>query len=142
MSNKEMEQLLARVHKEITLFPFKKLQIPCIVYSERKFDEILAKVAGRPISIDTNLNILQDGLGHVFVEILLTFSIGDISEKVLLYANDCIEFFENLAETSMLALSSERSADKIFMIQLPKPEKAVNALKIIKKGLQNLKNKS
>jgi len=142
MSNKEMEQLLARVHKEITLFPFKKLQIPCIVYSERKFDEILAKVAGRPISIDTNLHILQDGLGHVFVEILLTFSIGDIFEKVLLYANDSIEFFENLAETSMLALSSERSADKIFMIQLPKPEKAVNALKIIKKGLQNLKNKS
>ena len=142
MSNEEMEQLLARVHKEITLFPFNKLQIPCIVYSERKFDEILTKVAGRPISIDANLNILQDGLGHVFVEILLTFSIGDISEKVLLYANDCMEFFENLAETSMLALSSETSTDKIFMIQLPKPEKAVNALQIIKKGVQNLKNKS
>jgi len=73
MSNEKMEKLLARVHKEITLFPYNKLQIPCIVFSDKKFDEILDKVAGRPISIDTNLNILQDGLGHVFVEILLTF---------------------------------------------------------------------
>ncbi|MCH6571719.1 MAG: hypothetical protein IH780_04025, partial [Thaumarchaeota archaeon] len=47
-------------------------------------------------------------------------------------------FFESLAQTSMLALSSPSSdagKENIFMIQLPKPEKAVNALEIIKKGL-------
>ena len=64
MSNDEMQKLLDRVHKETTFFPYNKLQIPCIVFSERKFDEILSKVAGRPVSIDTNLNILQNKLGN------------------------------------------------------------------------------
>ena len=48
-----------------------------------------------------------------------------------------MEFFELLAKTTMLALSSppEIGKENIFMIQLPRPEKAVNALEIIKKGL-------
>jgi hypothetical protein len=49
-----------------------------------------------------------------------------------------VEFFEALAETSMLALSSSNSQygeSNVFMIQLPKPERAQNALDIIRKGL-------
>ena len=139
MSNNELEHLLSKVHKEITTFNFKNTEVPCIIFSEKKFEEILGRIAGRPVAVDTNLNILQDGLGHVFVEICLTFSIANINEKILLYANESLEFFELLAKTAMLALSSppEINKENIFMIQLPKPEKAVNAFEIIKKGLKS-----
>lgn len=143
MSEDTLENLLERVHKGITTFNYNSTKIPCVVLSERRFDEIMQKVAGRPVSVDTNLNIKQDGLGHVFVEVSLTFSEGNISENVLLYANESIEFFELLAKTSMLALSSPHSEvgkENVFMIQLPRPEKATNALEIIKRGLENAKN--
>jgi hypothetical protein len=138
MSKDAMKKLLDRVHKEITFFDYNGNKVPCIILPERRFDEIMQRVAGKPISVDTNLNILQDGLGHVFVEVTLTFSLGGITEKILLNAKESIDFFELLANTSMLSLSSSRSGggqENVFMIQLPKPEKAVAALEIIKKGL-------
>lgn len=139
MSNDEMKKLLEKVHPEITSFDYSGSKVPCIILSEERYLEIMKKVAGNPISVDTNLNILQDGLGHVFVEIVLTFSLGGITEKILLNANKSLDFFESLAKTSILALSSpssEAGKENIFMIQLPKPEKAVNALSIIRQGLQ------
>ena len=138
MSQDEMKKLLERVHPEITSYDYNNSKVPCIILSEQRYLEIMKKVAGKPISVDTNLNILQDGLGHVFVEVALTFSLGGITEKIWLNANASLDFFESLAQTSMLALSSPSSDagnENIFMIQLPKPEKAVNALEIIKKGL-------
>ena len=89
------------------------------------------------MSVDTNLNILQDGLGHVFVEMLLTFSHGGINKKVLINANENFEFFESLAKNNMLAIASVNHPEKIFMIQLPKPERTHEALEIIKNGLGN-----
>jgi hypothetical protein len=80
---------------------------------------------------------LQDGLGHVFVRVTLQFSYGNIEEKFLIYANEAVDFFESLAETALLALSSnsQYGSSNVFMIQLPKPERAQNALDIIRKGL-------
>ena len=138
-----MKKLLEQVHEGITTFDYNSTKIPCIILSEKRFDEIMQKVAGKPISVDTNLNILQDGLGHVFVEVLLTFSDGGINEKILLNANTSMEFFELLAKTSMLAISSPHSEigkDNVFMIQLPRPEKATNALEIIKRGIESSSN--
>jgi len=66
----------------------------------------------------------------------LTFSHGGINEKILVNANDNVEFFESLAENSMLAIASINHPEKIFMIQLPKPEKTREALEIIKIGLE------
>jgi len=143
MSQDEMKKLLEKVHPEITSFDYNNSKVPCIILSEQRYLEIMKKVAGKPISVDTNLNILQDGLGHVFVEMVLTFSLGGMTEKILLNANSSLGFFESLAKTSMLALSSPSSdagKENIFMIQLPKPEKAINALEIIKKGLQSETN--
>ena len=140
MSSDEMRDLLKRVHKSITLFNYNENKVPCIVLGESQFNQMMDKIAGKPVSVDTNLNILQNGKGNVFVEISLDFSAGNIHEKILLYANDSIEFFESLAKTSMLALSSTQSQvgqENVFMIQLPRPEKALNALEIIKKGLQS-----
>ena len=140
MTSKEMEQLLERTHNDIDIFDFNGKNVPRIMLPDRRFDEIMAKIYGKPVSVNTNLNILQDGLGHVFVEVSLDFSYGDIHEEFLIYANEYLEFFESLADTTMLALSppqhSEVNQDKIFMVQLPKPERAIDALDIIKNGLQ------
>lgn len=139
MTGDDLKKLMDRVHVGVTTFNYNGINVPCLTLAEKKFDEIMAKVAGKPLSVDTNLNILQDGLGHVFVEIVLTFSEGGIEEKLLLYANESLEFFESLAGCSMLALSSPHSQigkDNVFMIQLPRPERITNALDIIKKGLE------
>ena len=134
-----MEKLLERVYKDIDIFDFNGQDVPRIILNDRKFDDIMSRIQGRPVSVNTNLNILQDGLGHVFVEILLDFSSGEIHEEFLIYANESIEFFESLAKTTMFALSppnySEVNQDKIFMVQLPKPEKALEAIDIINNGL-------
>ena len=139
MASKEMEKLLERVYRDIDTFDFNGQNVPRIILTDRKFDDIMSRIQGKPISVNTNLNILQDGLGHVFVEILLDFSYGEIHEEFLIYANESIDFFESLAKTTMFALSppnySEVNQDKIFMVQLPKPEKAVEAIDIIKNGL-------
>ena len=139
MTNEEMEKLLERAYKDIDTFDFNGKNVPRIIVNDRRFDDIMSKIQGKPISVNTNLNILQDGLGHVFVEITLDFSYGDIHEEFLIYANESLEFFESLANTTMLALSppnySEVNQDKIFMVQLPKPDKATEAIDIIKNGL-------
>lgn len=138
MVNEELEKFLSERHQDITLHDFEGKKVPCIVVDEKKFDNIMKNIAGKPVSVETNLNILQDGLGHVFVKITLQFSHGDIEEKFLIYANENIEFFEALAETTMLTLASPNSQfgnTNVFMIQLPKPERAQNALEIIRKGL-------
>ncbi len=135
----ELKKLLQQVHDGVTIFDFDGKSVPCIILEERKYDKLMSKVAGKSLSIDTDLNILQDGVGHVFVEVTLTFSQGGIVEKILINANKDILFFQSLAKTSMLALSSPKSSygkDNVFMIQLPKPEKAEDALQIIERGLK------
>ena len=147
MANEEMEKLLERVYKDIDVFDFNGKNVPRIILDDRKFDDIMSKIQGKPVSVNTNLNILHDGLGHVFVEIMLDFSYGEIHEEFLVYANESLEFFESLASTTMLALSppsySEVNQDKVFMVQLPKPEKAIEAIEaidIIKNGLRKKSN--
>ena len=141
MSNNELNELLKNSHKDLSVEDFEGKNVPCIGFEGQKFDDMLNKVAGKPLSVDTNLNILQDGLGHVFVEMLLTFSEGGINEKILINANKNLEFFESLAKNTMLAIASVDHPEKIFIIQLPKPEKTNEALEIIKNGLENTPSK-
>jgi len=134
----ELKRLLEQVHDGITTFDFDGKKTPCIVIEAKKYDEMLSKVAGQSLSINTDLNILKDDLGNVFVEIILMFSKRNIVEKFLINAKTDLSFFESLAKTSMLALSSPHSyygKDNVFMIQLPRPEKAQNALEIIQNAL-------
>ena len=134
----ELKHLLEQVHDGITTFEFDGKETPCIVIEEKKYDETLSKIAGKSLSINTDLNILQDGLGNVFVEVTITFSKGNITETFLVNAKTHLAFFQSLARTSMLALTSPKSnygKDNVFMIQLPRPEKAQDALKIIKNAL-------
>ena len=136
--SEELKKFLEQVHPGITTFDFDGKETPCIELDEKKYDEMLSKVAGQSLSINTDLNILQDGLGNAFVEVTLTFSKGNIVEKFLVNAKTHLTFFEALAKTSMLALSSPKSnygKDNVFMIQLPRPEKAQDALEIIQDAL-------
>lgn len=138
MANEELEKFLSERYKDVTLFDFEGKKVPCIIVDEKKFYNIMKTIEGKPVSVETNLNILQDGLGHVFVKVTLQFSQGNIEEKFLIYANENMDFFEALAETTMLVLSSPNphyGSSNVFMIQLPKPERAQNALEIIRKGL-------
>jgi len=134
----ELKKLLEQVHDGITTFDFDGKKTPCIVIEEKKYDDMLSKISGASLSINTDLNILQDGQGNVFVEVSLIFSKGNIIEKFLVNAKTDLKFFESLAKTSMLALSSPHSQygkENVFMIQLPRPEKAQDALEIIQNAL-------
>jgi len=134
----ELKKLLEQVHDGITTFDFDGKKTPCIVIEEKKYDDMLSKVSGESLSINTDLNILQDGQGNVFVEVVLIFSKGNIIEKFLVNAKTDLVFFESLAKNSMLALSSPHSQygkENVFMIQLPRPEKAQDALEIIQNAL-------
>ena len=137
--SEDLKKLLQQVHEGITVFDFDGKSVPCIIFEEKKYDDLISKVLGTPLSINTDLNILQDGLGHVFVEIVLTFSSNHMIEKILVNANKDLLFFQSLAKTSMIAISSPKSIygkDNVFMIQLPKPEKAESALEIIQNALR------
>ena len=141
MATNELDELLNKSHKDLSVEDFEGKMVPCIGFEGRKFDDMLNKVAGKPLSVDTNLNILQDGLGHVFVEMILKFSHGGINEKILINANENFEFFESLAKNTMLTIASINHPEKIFMIQLPKPEKTYEAFEIIKNGLEKTSQK-
>jgi hypothetical protein len=140
LSSKELDDFRARSHKALSIQDFEGKKVPCIEFEGKKFEQILSRVAGKPLSIDTNLNILQDGLGHVFVQMILDFSYGGIRETILVNANENELFFEALSTNMMLAIASKESPEKIFMIQLPKPERAIEALDIIKSGLAKGRN--
>jgi len=141
LATNELDELLNKSHKDLSVEDFEGKMVPCIGFEGRKFDDMLNKVAGKPLSVDTNLNILQDGLGHVFVEMILKFSHGGINEKILINANENFEFFESLAKNTMLTIASINHPEKIFMIQLPKPEKTYEAFEIIKNGLEQTSQK-
>jgi len=140
MQKDELEKLLSKTHKDISIQDFDGKQIPCIEFTQERFDNIISCISGKPLSVDTNLNILQDGLGHVFVEILLTFSIGGLSEKVLVDASKNLDFFYVLSQNGILSIASKNTPEKVFMIQLPKPEKVKDALRIINDGLSKSTN--
>ena len=134
----ELKRMQDQVHDGITTFDFEGKETPCIVIDGKKYGEIRAKIEGQPFSVNTDLNILKDGLGNVFVEVILTFSIGNISEKFLVDAKTELQFFGALAKTSMLVLNSPESQygkDNVIAIQLPRPEKVHDALDIIKTAL-------
>jgi len=140
MQKDELEKLLSKTHKDISIQDFDGKQIPCIEFTQERFDNIISCISGKPLSVDTNLNILQDGLGHVFVEILLTFSIGGLYEKVLVDASKNLDFFYVLSQNGILSIASKNTPEKVFMIQLPKPEKVQDALRIINDGLSKSTN--
>ena len=130
MENKELDNLLSQSHNDISIQDFDGKQISCIQFSQERFDKIIDCVAGKPLSVNTDLNILQDGLGHVFVKISLKFSLGGLDEKILVNANEHLDFFQLLSQNGILSIASKDNPEKVFMIQLPKPERVSDALEL------------
>ena len=98
----ELKRMLEQVHEGITTFDFDGKETPCIIIDEKRYDEILSKIAGQSVAINTDLNILQDGLGNVFVEVILTFSKGNIVEKFLVNAKTDLKFLNLLHKLQCL----------------------------------------
>ena len=131
-----LEEFKANLHKEgATLLEFSGSKVPCILLSQKKYEEMLQKVYGKKVRTDALLDIFYDGQ-DVFVDVQVKFADTDFEENYLLYANDMIEFFEALAESGLISLSPDSSAytnsQNVFMIQLPKKDAAEKALEIIK----------
>jgi len=138
MENRELDKLLSQTHKDISIQDLDGKQVSCIEFTQERFNKIIDAISGKPLAVDTNLNILQDGLGHVFVEISLKFSIGSIDEKILVNANEHLDFFQLMSQNGILSIASKDNPEKVFMIQLPKPERVSDALEIIMNGLSKI----
>jgi hypothetical protein len=131
-----LEQFKANLHKEgATLLEFSGNKVPCILLSQKNYEEMLQKVYGKKVGADTLLDIFYDGQ-DVFVDVQVKLLDTDFEENYLLYANNMIEFFEALAESGLISLAPDSSAytnsQNVFMIQLPKKDAAEKALEIIK----------
>lgn len=132
----KIEEFKANLHKEgATLVEFSGRMVPCILLSQKKYEEMLQKVFGKRVGADTLLDIFYDGQ-DVFVDLQLKFLDTDFEENYLLYANNMIQFFEALAESGLISFAPDSSAytnsQNVFMIQLPKKDAAEKALEIIK----------
>jgi hypothetical protein len=131
-----LEEFKAHLHEDgATLVEFSGNKVPCILISQKKYDEMLQKVFGKKVAADTVLDLFYDGQ-DVFVDVQIKFLDTDFEENYLLYANDMIEFFEALAESGLIALTPDMqtytNSQNTFMIQLPKKDAAERALEIIK----------
>jgi hypothetical protein len=136
-----LEEFKANLHREgATLVEFSGSKVPCILVSPKNYEEMLGKVYGKRVSADTLLDIFYDGR-DVFVDVNIKFHDADFEGNFLLYANDMLEWFEALAESGIIAISSSESrytnSQNIFMIQLPKRDAAEKALEIIKANAKN-----
>ena len=143
MSNDELEQMLNKSHKDLSVEDFEGKKVPCIGFEGRRFEKLIS-YSGKGFIGDTNLDIWHNkfdravgGTDHVFVEFKINFKSrynvfkGTSTEKILIYANENMDFFTALASSRMYAISSVYDPEKIIMIQLPKPEKIISALEMI-----------
>lgn len=131
-----LPEFQANLHKEgATLVEFSGSKVPCILVSQKKYDDMLQKLFGKKVRADTVLDIFYDGQ-DVFVDVQIKFLDTDFEENYLLYANDMLEFFEALAESGMMSLAPDSPAytnsQNVFVIQLPKKDAAEHALEIIR----------
>src|ERR671923_1071846 len=136
-----LEEFKANIHKEgATLIEFSGTKVPCILLSQKKYEQLLHKVYDKKnIRADTLLDIFYDR-ADVFVDVQVKLLDTDFEQNFLLYANGMVEFFEALAESGMISLAPDSPADtnsqNLFMIQLPKKDAAERALEIIKTNLK------
>jgi hypothetical protein len=137
---KTLEEFKAHLHTEgATLVEFSGSNIPCILMSSAKYEQILYNVRDKKVRVDTVLDIFYDG-HDVFVDVQVNLLGTEIDQNFLLYANDMVEFFEALAESGLLSIAPASqlhpSSQNLFMIQLPKKDAAERALEIIKANLK------
>lgn len=132
-----LEDFIENTHKlGYTLVDYNDVKIPVLYIDDAIFEQILSMSYSQKVSIDTNLNIYDDG-EHVFVDMNLKFFETGLEQNYLLYANETIDFFSNLAIAGMMGLApSNKMQNNIFFIQLPKKDRAEIAYEMIKEKLK------
>jgi hypothetical protein len=122
-----------------SLVDYNGIKIPCLYVEDELFEKIMGMSFINKTSVDTTLNIYDDGF-HVFVDISLKFFNTTLDENFLLYANETLDFFYNLSNGGILGLApSNDLGSNIFFIQLPKKERAEKAFDMIQKKLKKSK---
>ncbi len=136
-----LDEFIGNLHKlGYSIVDYNDIKTPCLYIEDQLFDNILDNSYNKKTSIDTILNIYDDG-SHIFVDINLNFFDMGLEENFLLYANETLEFFYNLSNSGMLGLApTSKSKPNVFFIQLPKKERAEKAFEMIQSKLK--KNKS
>lgn len=130
---KTLEELMALLHKDgLIIINYDEKKIPCILLNDKKFSELMKNYYNKSMMVDSRFDIWHDDKGNVFVNIILEFEDYEVIEA-LLYANESIQFFEALAESSIIALMSANYSSNILMVQLAKKERMEEALENIKR---------
>ena len=136
-----LDDFVKSLHKlGYAIIDYHDTKIPCLYVEDSFFEQILKISYGNKMAIDTNLNIYDDG-HHIFVEISFNFLNTPLEGNYLLYANENLDLFYNLANAGILGLSStDRSKSNVFFIQLSKKERAEKAFEMITTKLKNSEN--
>jgi hypothetical protein len=134
-----LEEFKSNLHREgATLAGVSGNKVPCLLVSQREYDELLQSVFGKKIRAEPVLDIFYDGQ-DVFVDIRIVFPGTDFDRNYLVHANGMIEFFEALADTGMMGIGPDSqtytNSQTVFTIQLPKKDPAESALQIIRSNL-------
>ncbi len=138
-----LNEFINNLHKlGYSIVDYNDIKIPCLYIEDKIFENILNISYNKKISIDTTLNIYDDGF-HIFVDINLNFFDTELDENFLLYANENLDFFYNLSNSGVLGLApANKSGSNLFFIQLPKKDRAVKAFEMIQKKLKKTKTNS
>jgi len=133
---------VSNVHKlGYMLIDFAGEKVPCLLVDTAEFKNIMKISHGKPNSIDTNLNIFDDGF-HVFVNLNFKFIKSNLEYDFLLYANETLDFFRFLSYAGMIGIApADSSGANVFFIQLPKKNQAIKAYEIIVSKLPDSKKK-
>lgn len=136
-SHYTLDDFIKNTHKEgYTFAEYNTIRVPVLYISHMLFEQILNFSYNKSVTVDTNINIYDDGY-NVFVDITLKFLNINKEESFLLYANESLEFFHSLATAGIFGLTSkENKSSNVFFIQLPKKDKAEKAYDIIKDKLR------
>ena len=131
-----LEEFKANLHREgATLVEFSGNKVPCLLVSQKEYDELLQRTYGKTVRAEPLLDIFYDG-SDVFVDVQVRFAGADFDRNYLLYANSMMTFFEALSENGLLAIAPNSPAysnsQNLFTIQLAKKDEAEKALEIIK----------
>ena len=137
-----LNEFINNLHKlGYLIVDYNDIKVPCLYIEDYLFDNIVNKSYNKKISIDTTLNIYDDG-SCIFVDMNLNFFDMGLEENFLLYANETLDFFYNLSNAGMLGLApASKSKSNVFFIQLPKKERAEKAFEMIQKKLKKNKSK-
>lgn len=98
---RSMAQLRSEVHRGFSYTEVGGRRVPCILVDRPAYDLISGAARGGLVRVGADADVIDDGMGHVFVELELNMP-GRGQKKFLADASASIGFFELFAESTML----------------------------------------